>query len=40
MSKIFGKTGKGGQDWFVSDAYADKEIKPLLKISVNQLQAD
>ena len=26
MSKIFGKSGKGGQDWFVSDAYADREI--------------
>ena len=26
MNKIFGKTGKGGQDWFLSDAYSDKEI--------------
>ncbi|NEN25393.1 hypothetical protein G3O08_18000 [Cryomorpha ignava] len=29
MSKIFGYTKKGGQHWFASDAYSDKEIESI-----------
>lgn len=29
MSKIFGYTKKGGQHWFSSDAYSDKEIEAI-----------
>jgi hypothetical protein len=29
MSKIFGYTKKGGQHWFTSDAYSDKEIESI-----------
>ena len=29
MSKIFGYTKKGGQDWFNSEAYSDKEIEAI-----------
>ena len=29
MSKIFGYTKKGGQHWFSSDAYSDKEIESI-----------
>lgn len=29
MSKIFGYTKKGGQNWFSSDAYSDKEIESI-----------
>jgi hypothetical protein len=29
MSKIFGYTKKGGQHWFSSDAYTDKEIESI-----------
>jgi len=29
MSKIFGYTKKGGQHWFNSDAYSDKEIEAI-----------
>lgn len=29
MSKIFGYTKKGGKDWFISDAYSDKEIEAI-----------
>ena len=29
MSKLFGYTNKGGQNWFKSDAYSDKEIESI-----------
>ena len=29
MSKIFGHTNRGGKDWFLSDAYSDKEIESI-----------
>jgi hypothetical protein len=29
MSKLFGYTQKGGQNWFKSDAYSDKEIESI-----------
>jgi hypothetical protein len=30
MSKLFGHTGKGGKDWFISDAYSDNEIRSII----------
>jgi|LakMenEpi03Aug12_release.lakeMendotaPanAssembly.Ray.scaffolds.fasta_scaffold23693_6 hypothetical protein len=29
MSKIFGYSNRGGQDWFVSDSYSDREIESI-----------